>query len=323
MSDESILTQDEVDALLNNVGDDDKDDDDGLIVSGRKVEVRDYDLVSGDRIVRGQFPILNVINQRLGRLFRTSLSRYIHSEVSVTPTGVDISRYSDYIYTLYVPTSVHMVAMAPLQGEAMVVLDAKFIYEIVDQFFGGGRQRVKMEGREFSITELRVIERLYEFIAEALVECWDPVLPITVSQAGHEVNPSLVNLVRANEVVVVSSFDVVFDSGRGTLQIAMPYSMLEPYQDVIEDAVKKEDEDPHWRSKLEARLLQARVPLNCLIGSRTINMGDILGFKAGDFIPLEVPEVHTVTTGGVPAMRARLGAANGNMALEYEDDRVD
>jgi flagellar motor switch protein FliM len=324
MSDNSILTQDEIDALLNTV-DDDSDAaaaDAGLIrLNGKDVEVRDYDLVAGDRIVRGQFPILNVINQKLSRAFRAQLSKYIFSEVSVSPTGVEISRYSDYDYTLYVPTSVHLISLAPLSGEAMVIMDAKFIYEIVDQFFGGGRNRVKIEGREFSVSESRIINRLYDFVRQSVEEAWQATIPVRVSQTGYEVNPSLVNLVRSNDVVVVSTFDVVFDSGRGTLQIAMPYSMLEPHQELVDSAVnKKEEEDPLWQTKMQRHLLDVDVELKCHIGNKQMLMSDILDFKAGDFIPLQMPEVHQVSANGIPAFRARLGAANGNVALEFEDD---
>lgn len=325
MADNSILTQDEIDALLNTVDDADSgSDDSGLIrLDGREVEVRDYDLVAGDRIVRGQFPILGVINQKLSRAFRSHLARYIFSEVSVTASGVEISRYSDYIYTLYVPTSVHLVHMQPLSGEAMVVFDAKFIYEIVDQFFGGGRNQVKIEGREFSISEGRIINRLFEFVRESLEEGWRSVLPVKVAQSGYEVNPSLVNLVRSNDVVVVSSFDVAFDSGRGTMQIAMPYSMLEPHQQLIDSAVKKkEEDDPRWREKVEQHLLDVDVELRCHVGDKRMRMSEILGLQPGDFIPLEMPEVHRVSANGIPAFRARLGAANGNVALEFEDDRI-
>ncbi|MFW6093491.1 MAG: flagellar motor switch protein FliM [Pseudomonadota bacterium] len=325
MADNSILTQDEIDALLNNVQEGEEPADDaGLVhIDGKSVEVREYDLVSGDRIVRGQFPILGVINQKLSRTLRTQLSRYLFSEVSVTPGAVDIVRYSDYIYTLYVPTSVHLVHMQPLTGEAMVVFDARFIYEIVDQFFGGGRNEVKIEGREFSVSEGRIITRLFEFVRESLEECWGSVLPVTVAQSGYEVNPSLVNLVRANDVVVVNSFDVAFDSGRGTLQVAMPYSMLEPHQELMDSAVKKkESEDPLWREKVERHLLDVDVALECRIGDKQISMADVLAMQPGDFIPLEMPEVHPVAANGIPAFRARLGAANGNVALEFEDDRI-
>lgn len=327
MADNSILTQDEIDALLNTVDDGEGAEggpDSGLIrIDGQEVEVRDYDLVAGDRIVRGQFPVLNVINQKLSREFRAHLSKYIFSEVNVSPTGVEISRYSDYIHTLYVPTSVHLVTVAPLAGETMVVFDAKFIYEIVDQFFGGGRNRVKIEGREFSVSESRIIARIFDFVREAMEEAWRATIPVTIRQSGYEVNPSLVNLVRANDVVVVSSFDVAFDSGRGSLQIAMPYSMLEPHQELVDSAVnKKEEEDPLWRQKMERHLLDVDVQLNCHLGDKALLMSDVLGLRPGDFISLAMPELHRVSANGIPAFRARLGAANGHVALEFEDDRT-
>ena len=321
MSDASVLSQEEIDALMNTSVDDDPTDHDDQEAPSIEGEVKLYDLAYGDRVIRGQFPTLEIINEKMARRIRTMLSRYIFSQVSVVAHGVKVLKYQEYISTLFVPTSVHLVQMPPLVGEAMVVLDARFVFEIVDQFFGGTRIHVKVEGREFSNTETRIIDRIFDFIAEAAAEIWKPILPISIKAIGYELNPSLVNLVQPGDIVVVSTFQVEFDNGSGMFQVTLPFTMLEPHRDLIDSAVKKVDDgDQRFRIAMEQQLLETEVNLACRIGTKIIQMSELVNLQKGDFIKMEIADIHSVEVNGVPALKARLGSLNGHLALEIEDE---
>ena len=320
MSDASVLSQEEIDALMNTSADDEPEDAEEQEEESIEGEVKRYDLAYGDRVIRGQFPTLEIINEKMARKIRGLLSRYIFSEMSVVAHGVKVLKYQEYISTLFVPTSVHLVQMPPLIGEAMVVLDARFVFEIVDQFFGGSRIHVKVEGREFSNTETRIIDRIFDFIAEAAADIWKPILPVTFKAIGYELNPSLVNLVQPGDIVVVSTFQVEFDNGSGMFQVTVPFTMLEPHRDLIDSAVKKVDDgDQRFRIAMEQQLLNTEVDLECRIGSKVIQMSELMSMKAGDFIRMEIDEIHTVEANGVSALTARLGSLNGHLAFEIEE----
>ena len=319
MSDASVLSQDEIDALMNTSADDELEDVEDLIEESIEGEIKLYDLAYGDRVIRGQFPTLEIINEKMARKIRTLLSRYIFSEISVVAHGVKVLKYQEYISTLYVPTSVHLVQMPPLIGEAMVVLDARFVFEIVDQFYGGSRIHVKVEGRDFSNTESRVIGRIFDFIAESATEIWKPILPVTMKAISYELNPSLVNLVQPGDIVVVSTFQVEFDNGSGMFQVTMPFAMLEPHRDLIDSAVKKVDDgDQRFRIAMEQQLLDTEVGLECRIGTKVIQMSELISLKEGDMIRMEIDDIHSVDVNGVPALKARLGTLNGHLAFEIE-----
>ncbi|MGM0633465.1 MAG: flagellar motor switch protein FliM, partial [Pseudomonadota bacterium] len=149
---QDLLSQDEIDALLHGVDDGDVDTDEDLAPG----EVRSYDLTSQDRIVRGRMPTLEMINERFARYTRISLFNLMRRSAEVSVNGVQINKFGEYLHTMYVPTSLNLVKFRPLRGTALIVLDARLVFALVDNYFGGDGRHAKIEGREFTPTELRV-----------------------------------------------------------------------------------------------------------------------------------------------------------------------
>lgn len=321
MTDKDVLTQEEIDALLTGVGKGDVEIEDAPEEIADAV--RDYDLASQDRIVRAHLPTLEVINEKFARLYRSALGRLLRFGVDVGVGGVRIVKYSEYVQTLYVPTSINLVRLAPMSGQALFVFDAKLIYRLVDQYFGGLGQGNQVEGRDFSPTENRVIDRLLEAMLEDFAEAWRELFPIEVSRLGREMNPSLVSAIGSSEIIVVSTFRLEIESGGGggEVHIALPYSMLEPYRKQL-DAVgqaRVRKLDDQWLLKMEQQLLDAEVPVNCTIIEKQIQLRELLGFSVGDVVPVDMPDLHVVLANGSPIYRAKLGDARGSLALEFTD----
>ena len=153
MAVQDLLSQDEIDALLHGV-------DDGLVETEADAEpgsVKSYDLTSQDRIVRGRMPTLEMINERFARYTRISMFNMLRRSADVAVGGVQVMKFGEYVHSLYVPTSLNLVKMKPLRGTALFILDAKLVFKLVDNFFGGDGRHAKIEGREFTPTELRVV----------------------------------------------------------------------------------------------------------------------------------------------------------------------
>ena len=316
--DQDVLSQDEIDALLTGVDSGDVEtseavvDDDG---------VRPYDLASQDRVVRGRLPTLEVIGERFARYLRHSLYNMLRFSVEVGVGGVQIIKYGEYVHTLYVPTSMNIIRMRPMMGYGLIVLDAKLIFTLVDQYFGGVGKQVKIEGREFTATENRIVHRLLETIFRDLSAAWKNVLPVNIEYFGSEVNPSLVNAVNPNEAVVVKTFRLDFGGEGGEVHVALPYSMLEPFKKLLDSTAQAgEDEvDREFSPKLQRQLLEAEVPLESRIVERTIALSDLLNLKAGDVLPVDFEDIHLVTTSReTPVFKARLGESRGKLAFEVE-----
>ena len=313
-----VLTQEEIDALLSGV-------DSGKVVSEGERSANEalpkYDLASQDRIVRGRLPTLELVNEKFARFFRGSLYDLMRHAAEIGVGGIQIMKYSDYLNTLFVPTSINLVRVKPMTGVAMLVLDAKLVFKLVDHFFGGDGRQVKTEGRDFTPTELRIVTRVLEHLCADMKEAWKGLMPIQIEHLGVEVNPSLVNIVGPSEIMVVNVFRVELESGGGEIHFVLPYGMLEPHREQLETAGKgKTNElDRRWRPSVERRVLDARVRVSCAIAEKDLSLKDVLGFSVGDVIPIELPEQHLVYANDAPLFFAKLGTSRGSVALEFQE----
>ena len=314
---QDLLSQDEIDALLHGVDDGDIDTEADLEPGA----VKNYDLTSQDRIVRGRMPTLEMINERFARYTRISMFNMLRRTADVSVGGIQIQKFGEYVHTLYVPTSLNMVKFRPLRGTALIILDAKLVFKLVDNFFGGDGRHAKIEGREFTPTELRVVQMVLNQGFVDLAEAWKAVMPIQFEYVHSEVNPSLANIVSPSEVVVVSSFHVELDGGGGELHITMPYSMIEPIREVLDAGLQSDTDelDERWVKALREDVLAAKVELECDVVRREITLRDIVDLKAGDVIPIEFPDFHVLTANGVPMFRTQLGQHRGNLALKIKE----
>lgn len=314
---QDLLTQDEIDALLHGVDEGDIETD-GDLEPGA---VRSYDLTSQDRIVRGRMPTLEMINERFARYTRISMFNMLRRTADVSVGGIQIQKFGEYVHTLYVPTSLNMVKFRPLRGTALVILDARLVFKLVDNFFGGDGRHAKIEGREFTPTELRVVQMVLNQVFVDLGEAWKAVMPIEFEYINSEVNPSLANIVSPSEVVVVSTFHIELDGGGGDLHLTIPYSMIEPIREVLDAGLQSDsdEQDDRWVKALREDVLSARVDLECEVVNRDITLRDIVDLDVGDIIPVEFPPHHVLTANGVPVFRTELGQRKGNLALKIKE----
>lgn len=311
---QDLLSQDEIDALLHGVDDGDIDTEGDFDAAG----VKSYDLTSQDRIVRGRMPTLEMINERFARYTRISMFNLLRRTADVSVGGIQIQKFGEYVHTLYVPTSLNMIKFRPLRGTALVILDAKLVFKLVDNFFGGDGRHAKIEGREFTPTELRVVQMVLDQAFIDLREAWKAVKPIDFEFVNSEVNPSMANIVSPSEVVVVSTFHVELDGGGGELHITMPYSMIEPIREVLDAGLQTDtdERDERWVRALREDVMAAEVDLECDLVQREVSLRDIVDLRAGDVIPINMPESSVLTANGVPMFRVTLGRVKDNLALK-------
>lgn len=316
MSVNDLLSQDEIDALLHGVdsGDVDTEDDFGA----HDGVAREFDFASHDRIVRGRMPTLEMINERFARRFRISLFNMLRRTAEISVSGVEMMKFSEYIHSMFVPTSLNLTRVRPLRGTALLVFDPKLVFIIVDNYYGGIGRHTKIEGRDFSATEQRVISTVLEDAFADLIEAWKPVLPITFEFMNMEVNPQFANIVSPSEVVVVSRFHIELEGGGGDFQVTMPYSMLEPIRELLDAGVQSDvsERDERWAKALREDVKTAEVSLSSTLTRMRMSLADVVRLKAGDVIPIEMPELVTLFAEDVPVFRGKYGVHDGNMAVK-------
>ena len=314
MAVQDLLSQDEIDALLHGV-------DDGLVQAEAAAEpgsVKSYDLTSQDRIVRGRMPTLEMINERFARYTRISMFNLLRRSADVAVGGVQVMKFGEYVHSLYVPTSLNLVKIKPLRGTALFILDAKLVFKLVDNFFGGDGRHAKIEGREFTPTELRVVRMVLEQAFIDLKEAWQAIMEVNFEYINSEVNPAMANIVGPSEAIVVSTFHIELDGGGGDLHVTMPYSMIEPVREMLDAGFQSDldDQDERWSKALREDVLDVSVPLSATVARRQLRLRDILHMQPGDVIPIELEDELVMRANGVPSFKVKLGSHKGNLALQ-------
>ncbi len=316
MSD-NFLSQEEVDALLKGVTGDQDDSQSQEDTSG----VRTYNLATQERIVRGRMPTLEIINERFARLLRIGLFNFLRRSAEVSVGTVRVSKYSEFIRNLVVPTNLNLVHMKPLRGTSLIVLDPGLVFLLVDNLFGGdGRFHTRVEGRDFTQTEQRIIHRILEIIFETYAKSWEPVYPIEFEYIRSEMNTQFANIATPNEVVVSTTFTVELGPVSGEMHFCMPYSMIEPIRDLLTSSLQGEtlEVDKRWVRLMTQQIQIAEVEIVADLGTTKVTLEDILNMKIGDIIPLHVPEVVSAKVDGTPIMECKYGVFNGQYALRVE-----
>ncbi len=316
MSANDLLSQEEIDALLHGV-------DNGDVATetdaGDGEGVNSYDFTSQDRIVRGRLPTLEMINERFARLFRTSLFNMLRRTADLSVSGIQMQKFSEFVHSLFVPTSLNMVKVPPLRGKGLFVIDPKLVFSVVDNYFGGsGRFHTKIEGRDFTPTENRVIQILLKRAFDDLEQAWRPVFQVGFEYAGSEVNPQFANIVSPSEVVVVTSFHVDLESGGGDFHVCMPYSMVEPIRELLDAGVQSDrgETDERWEHSLKEEIMSAQVELSSTLAEVHMTVKRLANLKQGDVIPFEMPEEVSVEAAEIPVFKGRLGISDGNYSIK-------
>ncbi|MEX0615856.1 MAG: flagellar motor switch protein FliM [Methylophaga sp.] len=312
-----ILSQDEVDALLSGLGDGDLETEKQDLDEFGKP--RRYDFGNEERIIRGRMPTLEMINERFGRYLRISLFNMLRRSAEISVSGVQVMKFSEYIHTLFVPTSLNLIQLQPLRGTGLVVFEPKLVFTLLDNYFGGeGRFPARIEGREFTATELRVIRMVLNLCFEDLTEAWSPVMPVNFEFINHEVNPQFANIVSPSEVVVISTFHIELDGGGGDLHITLPYSMLEPIRELLDTGLQSDRsaDDGRWGRAMREELMIAEVQLSSTLAKTRLSLEQVRQLKVGDIIPIEMPKEVVAMVEDVPMFRATYGEHNDKAALK-------
>ena len=311
-----VLSQDEVDALLQGLsGDEPLAEQEPADAGG----IRPYDLSSQDRIVRGRMPTLEVINERFARLWRVGLFNFLRRTSEISVASVRLLKYSEFIRTLVVPSNLNLVQIKPLRGTALFIFDPRLIFSVVDNFFGGdGRFHARIEGRDFTPLEQRIIARMLDMVFREYKTAWRPVLSLDIEVMRSEVNPQFVNIATPTEVVIVSTFDVEIEGGGGSLHVCIPYSMIEPIRDQMTTGMTtdRSEVDHRWMQALQNEIREAEVEMRVELLQRPILVRELLQMRVGDVLPVDMPETVVARVDGTPVLTGEFGQRDDHMALK-------
>ena len=322
----SVLSQDEVDALLQGVAGDDvvSDSEGNDDEEYDPEEVISFDLTAQDRIIRGRMPTLEIIHDRFVRLFRLTLSNALRRVVDINVRSTELIKFGEFIKTLPVPTSMNLFRMTPLRGNAMMVFETRLVFTLVEMFFGGsGDIDAKAEGRDFTEIEARMIKRVIISGLEDLQTSWRPVFPVQINYSRNEVNPQFVSIVPHSEIVIVVTFDIEIGRTPMAITVCVPYSMIEPIRTKLNAGFQSEqdEKDNTWSNRFKQNLQQVPVEVVAKLGGMDISVRDFLNLKKDDILYLEheVKDPISIEVNGVQKFTGFQGAYKGKKAINIDE----
>ena len=315
----NILSQEEIDVLLKGLS--------GGEIETDRVEQREsgdvlpYDLTSQDRIIRGRMPTFEMMTERFARLYRLSLSSLLRRVVGVSALSVEMMKFGEFLKTLPVPTSLHIFRMEPLRGSAIFVVESKVIFALVDILFGGsGQSSFKIEGREFTAIENRLIKRAVLSALTDFEKAWKSILDVKIGHQRSEINPQFAHIVPLTDVVVVVHFEIEMEFSSGIVSVCIPYSMLEPVREKLQAGFQSDalEVDREWANRFREGLMSSRVELIVELGRSEVSGKEIVDLKKGDVIMLDRYRVDPldIFVEGVQKLTAFPGVYKGSSAIQ-------
>jgi len=315
---QQILSQDEVDALLQ-----------GITGESQKLEaeeqtegsIRNYDLANQERIVRGRMPTMEIIGERFARNIRIGLFNFIRKSPEVSINGIKVQKYSAFLREIVVPTNFNIVSVRPLRGSGLIVCDPSLVFAVIDALFGGvGKFHTRIEGRDFSPTEQRVIQRLVDCIITEYRNAWQGIYPLDLDYQRSEMQPQFANIATPSEIVVASSFTLEVGETSGSVHFCIPYSTLEPIRDVLYSTIQGDsvETDRRWVNLMKAQIQSAEVDLVAELGYAPATVEQLLSFKPGDFIELDLDPKILAKVDGVPVFDCHYGTSAGKYAIKID-----
>ena len=320
---DQVLSQNEVDALLNAVSDGRGDGSDAG-KSGDGSGVVHYDLANQDRIIRGRMPTLDIIHDRFIRLFRISLSAALRKVANIGVNSSGPIKFGEFMNSLPLPSCLNILRIEPLRGSAVMVIESKLLYALVDSLFGGSDvPYTKIVGKDFTQIEIKVARRIVMAAVDDLEKAWAPVFPIKINYSRTEINPQFVAVVPPSDVVISTAFDVELEKISGSIKLVFPYSTLEPIKSKLSVGFQNEqlEVDHIWINRIKSQLMITSVSLVVNLGNCWVNVKDLMELSKGDVLILDrdADRPLDILIEGIHKFKGVPGIIRGNKAIKITE----
>jgi flagellar motor switch protein FliM len=309
---EEFLSQEEIDALL---GGETKEKEE-------KPEVYPFDFSQVEHIKKGGVPGLELLFERWVKIYRESIRRIVPQVAMITKESVYITRFNSFISKIPMPASYSIVSIRPFKENFLFVLDSRLVFVVISVMFGGPAKPFKIEGREFTKLEMRIIQDIVKVALETFQQVWKDVYPVEVELKGIELNPTLARIVSGNEKVIVVECSMDVDGYEAPFFFCFPHGMFMPIKEIIFSEALFAEKDPVWEEYLRTKVLKTKLKLTLELAKRRYKLKEVLEWKEGDKLNLDVPKdsLLKVYVEESPKFKAKLGKVKNRFAdLIYEE----
>jgi len=309
-----VLNQEEIDSLL------------GLQSDGGGEDTKSgiYAILNSALVSYERLPMLEVVFDRLVRMMSTSLRNFTSDNVEVSLDHISSVRFGDYLNSIPLPAMLSVFKAEEWDNFGLLTVDSALIYSIVDVLLGGrrGTAAMRIEGRPYTTIERNLVTRMVHVVLGDLSAAFDPLSPVTFRFERLETNPRFATIARHGNAAIVAKLRVDMEDRGGRMELLIPYATLEPVRELLLQMFmgEKFGRDSIWEGHLVSELWMTDVTLSAVLDQVQSNLGEVLNWEKGSFIPLTAtPESSvTVSCGDVHLFKAKMGQRNAHIATKIE-----
>ncbi len=309
---DKFLSQEEIDLLLQSLGKEAGEEEAVIDTS----QVKAFDLNSLEHVSMSRVAGLELIIEKWVRNVKTSLATIVVNLTDVRSEEITLIKFSDFILKIPLPSAIAILNINPLKGSSFLVVDPKLIFVIVSSIFGGSPKPYKVEGKEFTRVEMRIIKRVVEVLVKSFEEAWNIVIEGNIEIMGIEVNPKFLTVASPRERFIVSRITIDIEGFEGFVYMAIPERGIEPFKEKLRNV--SEIDIVSVKENLIDNMKNVPVKLEASLGETVITIQDLLNLEEGHVLKLNthIKEPIKVKIQGVPKLKAILGESGTMKAIK-------
>ena len=282
-----VLSQEEIDRLINGFNSGELDADD--LQGDKDKQVKNYDFNRPAKFSKEHLRTLEIIFEHYGRLISTNLPVYLRKNIQVSVASSETVTFSEFSNALSNPVILGLVSFAPLNGNILLELSTNLGYAMIDRMLGGSGLPLE-KNREFSQIELTILERVMAMLTQLMREPWKTVIEISPILNRLETNVQFTQVVPPTDMVAIVTLNVRIGDVEGYINICLPFATLEDVMDKLNTkywySTMQEHRDENYETYIESMLRKVDIPVKAILGRSTISVSDFMGLQVGDCIRL-------------------------------------
>lgn len=317
-----ILSQDEVDLLLSAVSEGELPPETEESTAAEPTQLSTYDFRRPERVSKEQLKGLQSLFDAFARELSITLPPFLRAVVRVDLASIDQLTYDEFVLSIARPTSLSIIDMAPMDGNAVIELSPSVIFPIVDRVLGGSGQPMG-QTRELTEIEMRIVHRIMLMILDCLKRSWDQLVNFNMSVVNHESDPLIVQIVAGSEMVILVGYEVHIGESVGSMTVCIPLMVLNPILDQIsEQAHFTKKMSPELAAEIRKILVQnlsrTSVSIEAILGKAKLSINDLARLQVGDVVTLNaaVREPVVLEIGGHPCFKAKPGRRGEHSSVQ-------
>jgi flagellar motor switch protein FliM len=319
-----VLSQDEIDALLKGISDGEVETEKEVSLPLPEVEAQTYDFIKVIKAKKEKLPALQFVYDRFSKSFASALSLFMEREVEMLMAPMEYLEYNELVKALPLPTNMNVVATENPKGFFIVIFDAKLIFSVLETIFGGSELSAqRIEGREFTKIEVKVIKKLIEIVCSEMEKAWSPVFQMSCSYSRSEMNPNYVTMVAPEEIINLTEFSISLENMNSWMKVCVPWALLEPIKGYLISTPSREDREmrERWMKQLKEKILEIPLELRAVLGRKKLSLHEFkdLNEEAVFMVDKHMDDPVSVEILGKERILGKIGSFKGNKAIMVEE----